>query len=349
MVGRPSQRMASAIVFVIAMGRGFCVDAVADDFYKDKQVQLLVSTEPGTTYDAYARALAEVLPNHIPGRPTFVVQNVPGAAGIKVTNYLYNQAPRDGTVLAATHAGIPTQQLLAPEGIQFDANKLSWLGSVTKDVSVGYVWHTVPVASYDETRRVQVSMGGPAVGSNGVDMAILSNALFGTKYKIITGYKSAPEVKLAVEKGEVDGTFANSWSALKQQVPTWLSEKKIRLLVQHGLKRHPEMPEVPLMIDEAKTGEDRQLLELMLARQETSKPYFAPPGIPADRLALLRDAFNASVKDEKFLQLAAKAMLPVDSPMGGEEVAALTARLSTTPAAVIRRMEGIFDKFKATQ
>jgi tripartite-type tricarboxylate transporter receptor subunit TctC len=180
-------------------------------------------------------------------------------------------------------------------------------------------------------------------------MAILSNALFGTKYKIITGYKSAPEAKLAIEKGEVDGVFSNSWSALKQQAPTWVSEKKVRIIIQHGAKRHAQLPDVPLLIDQSKGDEDRQLLGLMLARQEASKPYLAPPDIPADRLVLLRNAFNATVKDEKFLALTTKASLPIDSPLTGEEVVALTAQLSKTPDTVIKRMDDIFDKFKAAQ
>jgi tripartite-type tricarboxylate transporter receptor subunit TctC len=321
--------------------------AAAADFYDGKQIKLVVSTEPGGAYDVYARLIAQYWGKYIPGHPAFVVQNMPGASGLKTANFIYNQAPRDGTVIAATHSGVPTTPLLSPAEAQFDLRKLSWIGSATKDPFVGFVWHTAPVKTFEAAKTTEVIMGGDGVGSAGVDMAIVSNVFFGTKFKIVTGYTGGPQVKLAMERGEVHGTFANAWTALKLAQPDWLKDGKITIITQHGFTRHAELPDVPLFMDQAKKPEDRQALELLLARQEFAKPYFGPPEVPADRVLLLRRGFDAVLKDPELLAGAAKASLPIDGPMTGEELATLTARLAETPPSVVQRIEKVFTDFKA--
>ena len=320
-------------------------DAV-EAFYKGRQIQLIVSTAPGGAYDAFARLMVQYLPAYIPGHPSFVVQNMNGANGLTATNHLANIAARDGTVIASVQSNIPTSQILAPAGVHFDANKLSWIGSITKDIFVGYVWHDAKVKTYEQAKTDVAIMGGQGVGAATIDFAIVSNALFGTKFKIITGYGSSGETKLAMERRELDGTFGNGWTSLKIDQKDWLTEGKIRIFIQHGFAPHRELPDVPLFIDQAKNPPDRQVLELLLARQETNKPYLAPPGVPADRLNALRRAFDATVADPKFRAAADKANLAIDGPMTGEALAAMVARISATPPEVPRRIERIFSEFQ---
>ncbi|MEA3110091.1 MAG: hypothetical protein QOI88_4696, partial [Gammaproteobacteria bacterium] len=282
--------------------------------------------------------MAQVLKDHIPGNPTIVIQNMPGASGLKTATYMYTTAPRDGTVIASTHASVLTTQLTSPGAATFESTKFSWIGSVTTDPFIGYVWHTVPIHTLDDTRKTEVIMGGVSVGASSVDYAILARDMFGLKFKIVTGYKASNDVKLAMERGEVQGTFANGWSSIKTAEPEWLRDKKIRIIVQHGFRKLPELPDVPLFIDMAQNEADRQALVVMLARQEVAKPYFAPPDVPPERLAILRRAFDATVRDPKFVALAAKANVALEGPMTGDEVATLVAKVAQTPPAVIQRV-----------
>jgi tripartite-type tricarboxylate transporter receptor subunit TctC len=314
--------------------------AAADDaatFYRGKQIRLIVSTDAGGAYDTYARLIAQVLKDHIPGNPSIVVQNMPGASGLKTANYIATTAPRDGTVIAGTHSSVLTTQLTSP-GASFEASKLSWIGSVSSDPFVGYVWHTAPIRSIEDTRTTEVIMGGVTVGSAGVDYAIVARELFGLKLKIVTGYKASNDIKLAMERGEVQGTFANGWSSLKNAEPEWIRDQKIRVIVQHGFRKLPELPDVPQLIDLAQNEADRQALVFVLARQEAAKPYFAPPDVPAERLAVLRRAFDATVHDPRFAALAAKSNVALDGPMTGDEVAALVTKVAQTPPAVVQRI-----------
>ena len=316
------------------------------DFYKGRQIRLIVATDPGGAYDTYARLMAQVLKDHIPGNPTIIVQNMPGASGLKTANYMGTSAQRDGTVIASTHASVLTVQLTSPGTATFEANRLSWIGSITTDPFIGYVWHTSPIKTLDDTRTTEVVMGGIALGAASTDYAILARELFGLKLKIVNGYKSSNDVKLAMERGEVQGTFANGWSSIRTAEPEWLREKKIRIIVQHGFRALPELPDVPLFIDLAKTESDRQALVFMLARQEAAKPYFAPPDTPPERLAILRRAFDATVHDPKFIALAAQASVALDGPMTGEELAALVAKVSRTPPDVIARINRMLNEKK---
>ena len=330
----------------LVCGGAAAMPAAAEDFYKGKQIHLIVPTPTGGSYDAYARAIALSLPNYLPGRPTIVVENMPGASGLKAANYIYNTAPRDGLVIGAGYGGLPTAPLLSPDGAQFDVTKFSWIGSITKEPYIGIVWHTSSIRSLDDARTKPLIVGGSAVGAAGTDYPIIAKALFGFNLKVVTGYANSPDIKLAMERGELDGVFATAWGALNTSEPTWLKEGKVRIVVQHGLARHPEMPNVPLLIEQAKTDADRQVLELLMARQETSKPYFAPPEIPADRLAILRTAFQEALKDREFLSTVQKAHLEIDSPMDGKELAAFTAKLAHTPISVVNRIETILAGFK---
>jgi tripartite-type tricarboxylate transporter receptor subunit TctC len=310
-------------------------DDVAD-FYKGKVLRLVVGVGVGSGYDINARALAHYLSAHVPGNPTIVVQNQPGAGSLTMTNTLYNTGPFDGTVIGASFNGLPTTPLLQPGGVRFDATKINWIGSTNRESQAMYVWHTAPQITVDDLYSKEMIVGAQAPGSTQYDYPALARALFGMKFKIITGYDSTPKIHLAMERGEVHGTFAN-WSTLKAIAPDWLSEKKIRLLAQWDLKRHPEMPDVPMFLDVAKTEADKQALRLALARLEFGRPFFMPPNVPADRVAAIRRAFDATVKDKDFLAEAEKLKIEVD-PLTGEQVAELVGQLHHTPADVVARV-----------
>jgi tripartite-type tricarboxylate transporter receptor subunit TctC len=341
------QRVSAAFAIGLSLGAETALAAEsAEDFYRGKQIRLIVSTDAGGAYDAYARLVAPVLKDHIPGNPTVIVQNMPGASGLKTANYMFAAAARDGTVIAGTHSSVLTAPLTSPGVAIFDANKFSWIGSVTSDPYIGYVWHTARVKTLEDTKTTEVIMGGVSVGSAGVDLAIMARDMFGLKLKIVTGYKASNDVKLAMERGEVQGTFANAWSSIRTAEPEWLRDKKIRIIVQHGFKKHPQLPDVPSIFELAENEADQQALVFMLARQEAAKPYFAPPDVPADRLAVLRRAFDATVRDPRFVALAAKTGVALDAPMTGDELAALVAKVSQTPATVVQRVNHMLTEKK---
>jgi tripartite-type tricarboxylate transporter receptor subunit TctC len=337
-------RLAGAAAAVLAMllAPDRAARAADDDFYRSKQIRLILSTAPGGVYDTFGRLMARFLPAHLPGHPTIVVQNMPGASGLKTTNYLANSAPRDGTVIAGVHNGIPTAAVEEPAQAHFDVTKLAWIGSISEDPFVGYVWHTSRLQTYADAKTLQSVMGSATINSMGSKMVIVSNAMFGTKFKLVTGYENASQVKLALEQGELEGTFGNSWGDLKTQQPDWIADKKVRIIVQHGYHPDPDLPDVPLIIDQAKNDADREALDLLLERQRYARPYLAPPGVPSDRLALLRRAFDATVHDPAFVQGAQAAHLGVNNPMTGEQLTETVARLSSTPTAVTERLAKLF-------
>lgn len=312
------------------------------DFYKGKTIRLIVGVGVGSGYDLNARLLARYLPAHIPGSPTVIVQNQPGAGSLAMTNALYNTGPFDGTVMGASFNGMPTTPLLEPGGARFDANKLNWLGSTNRETQVTYVWHTAPVQKLADLFTTELVVGAQAPGSTQYDFPILTNHLFGTKFKIVTGYESTPKIHLAMESGEVQGNGATNWSTIKALNSNWLAEKKITLIMQWGLKKNPELTDVPLVMDMAKTDADRQALELALARLEFGRPFFLPPNVPADRVEALRRAFDAAVKDPGFLADADKSKIEVD-PLTGEQVAALVAQVSRTPADTVARVRAAME------
>jgi tripartite-type tricarboxylate transporter receptor subunit TctC len=299
-------------------------------------LRIVVGSGVGSGYDITARTLARHMPAHIPGNPTVIVQNQPGAGGAIMTNSLYAAGPFDGTVIGAPFNGTPTMPLLQPQSVRFDAEKLAYIGSTNRETQVMYVWHTVPVNSLDDVKTTELVMGAQAPGSTQYDYPVLLDRLFGYKFKVITGYESTPKIHLALERGEVQGTIAN-WSTLKALNSNWLAEKQIRLILQWGLTKLPEIGDVPSIFDYLKTDADRAAVKLMVARLEFGRPFFLPPGVPADRIEALRRAFDATVKDPAFLAEAAAEKIDID-PLSGEEVQTLVEEVSQTPADVVARV-----------
>ena len=317
----------------------------ADPFYKGKVIS--IHSSGAGSYEAYGRLLAKYMPKHIPGEPTIIVKNMSGASGLKAANYIYNVAPKDGTEIAATHGQIPLQQLFSTEGVQYDANKLSWIGSATKETYIAYMWNTSPVQSMEEARVKESIVGGQALGSMSIDIAVLGNEMMGTKFKVVTGYSGSAETRLAVERGEINGHVGTAYTTILSENPEWITEKKIKLIAQFGLTRHKNLPDVPLLLDYVIKPDDKQAVQLFLSRQETGKPYFAPPGIPKDRLEILRKAFDAAVKDPNFIADANKQNLDVIDPMNGPEMEAFVARMMKTPPAYGKRIDDTFRAWAA--
>ena len=314
--------------------------AAAEDvaaFYRGKTVRIVVGVGVGSGYDINARLLARHMAAHIPGQPTVIVQNQPGAGSLTMTNQLYGSGPFDGSVIGAPFNGLPTTPLLQPGGARFDATKLNWIGSSNRETQITYVWHTAPVQNVAELAQKELVVGAQAPGSTQYDFPVLANRLFGFKFKVITGYESTPKIHLAMERGEVQGNGATNWSTLKALNTNWLEEKKVKPIAQWALKKHPELSEVPMILDLAKTDADRQALLLAMARLEFGRPFFLPPNVPPERVEALRRAFDATMRDPAYLADAEKLKIDIE-PLTGEQVASLIAQVFATPAETVARV-----------
>lgn len=329
---------------LLLLAMGFLIGAAApamaqDDvaaFYKGKVVRLVVGIGVGSGYDINARLLARYLPKYIPGNPSVIVQNQPGAGSLSMTNQLYAAGPFDGTAIGASFNGLPTTPLLQPVGARFEPTKLNWVGSTNRETQAMYVWAASPIQSLADLTTKEMIVGAQAPGSTQYDYPKLAEKLFGWKFKVITGYEATPKIHLAMERGEVHGTWAN-WSTLKAIAEPWIKEHKIRILAQWALRKHPEMPDVPLILEQAKTEEQKQAMNLALARLEFGRPFFMPPNVPAERVNAIRRAFDAVMKDPEFLTEADKLKIEID-PLTGEQVAALIVEIYKTPATTVERV-----------
>lgn len=319
---------------------GAQTDATAA-FFKGKQLRMIVGSAAGGGYDLFARIVARHMVNHIPGDPHIIVQNQPAAGGVVMTNQLYAQGPKDGTVIGVPINGLPTAPLLQA-GTQFDPAKLIWIGSTNREAYVAFVWHTVPVESIAELASTAVVVGATTPGTTMVDFPLLVNDVLGFKFKVVRGYQGTPQINLAIERGEVQGMGGLGWASVKAQTPHWISERKIKVLAQYGLKRSAELPDVPTMLELAKSAADRQAMMMLFARTEYGRPYFLPPDVPVERVTALRRAFDATMKDPAFIAEAAKLQFDVD-PLTGEQVQALIGELAATPRDVVARVRAALE------
>lgn len=312
-----------------------------EDFYAGKTIRLIVSG--GGAYEAFARNFARYMPAYLPGKPNIVVQEMPGGGGMRAGSYLYNIAPRDGTVIGAVHGSVITAPLLSPGIADFDVNKFGWIGNATRDVYIGYVNKTASVQSLEESKTRQVIMGGTSLGSNGIDMAIIGRDLFGLKFKIISGYKTSVDTKLAMDRNEIDGTAGSTLGSLKTS--GMMDNGSVKIIFQHGFAKHPDLPDVPLFSDLAKTDTEREMLNVMLARGEFAKPYLAPPDLPPQRLELLRTAFMRTTQDPGFIADVTKQKLEYDQPTSGQDLAVLIAKVLNTSPTTIDRLNKLLTTY----
>ncbi len=313
------------------------------DFYKGKQVQMMVYSGAGSTYDTYARLLSRHMSRHIPGNPTIVVQNMVGAGGLKLVDFLNRIAPKDGTVFGTVSRGNPFDPILGKKDIEFDPLKMTWLGSMNREITVALAWHTSPVKTLEDLRKTELLVPGTGAGADSEIIPRAYNNLAGTKFKIISGYRDTSEATIQVESGELQGIAYWSWSSVTSLKPEWIREKKISLLFQTGTGEVPGVPGVPRIRDVVTDPTDKKALEFLLAREIIGRPFVAPPGIPADRAKALRDAFAATMKDPEFLKDAERGNMEVNL-VGYEEVDALLKDAANSPPAVIERVKAILDR-----
>ena len=305
-----------------------------EDFYRGRNLTLVIGYSVAGGYDNYARVVARHLGNHIPGNPTVLPQNMPGAGSLRAANWLYNAAPKDGSVIGMFSRGMAMEPLIGTIQTQFDAQKFSWLGSGTNEVSTCVTWHASPVKSWADALKIPFTVGGEGSGSDPDIFATVVRNVFGVKLRLVSGYPGSAEVALAIERREVDGRCGWSYSSLRQQRPDWITNKQVNILVQLALKKTPELPDVPLITDFAVTERQRQILRLVFSRQAMARPFTAPPGLPEDRRQALRKAFADTMADPAFLDEAKQRGLEVN-PVGGAEIDALIADLYRSPPDVV--------------
>jgi tripartite-type tricarboxylate transporter receptor subunit TctC len=310
----------------------------AEEFYRGKTVTILVGFTAGGGYDLYARLLGRHIGKHIPGNPTVVVQNMPGAGSMKAVQYVYGVAAKDGLTLATVSRGMVTEPLL--NGANFDPVKLTWLGTITSETSVCATWKTSAVKNWDDMFQREFSLGGSAVGADPDTFALILRNVFGAKVKLVTGYPGGNDINLAMERQEVDGRCGWSWTSLKSQ-KQWLPQ--VNLLAQFNLEKNPDLPNVPVALERVRDNEQRQVLRLLIAGQYVGRPFFTAPDIPPERKAALRAAFDATMKDREFLAEAAKADLEI-SPISAGPVDAFLAELYRTPKDVVGKAVAAIQK-----
>jgi tripartite-type tricarboxylate transporter receptor subunit TctC len=331
----PGHVVAALIGFAVAAALGPSPAAAQADFYRGKTVELIISTGAGAGHDHNARVVARHLGNHIPGNPTIVPKNMPGAGHIRAASYVYSQAPKDGTTIGTFIPIFVMAQILGRgKDIQFDPARFEWLVSTSSSNSTIYVWHTAGVRTLEDAMQKEVLMGGTGVGSYTVIYPTVTNAVLGTRFKLVMGYKSTSEIGIALERGEIQGRAGNNFNSLKVENGEWLRDGKINLLAQVGLERDPEFATVPLLTDFAKTDDARQLLRFFSTDVVIGRPFVTSPGVPADRVAILRKAFEDMLKDPAFLKEMEKSGLGV-GPVPGVRLQKIVADFMATPAAIV--------------
>jgi tripartite-type tricarboxylate transporter receptor subunit TctC len=338
---RVGRRLAASLVsgsLLLVLGVVLARGQTPEEFYKGRQLTMLVFAGAGSTYDIYARLLVRHLGDQIPGHPMFIVQNMVGAGGWKLVDYLYRIAPADGSVMGTIGRGLPFEPMLGQNPVNYDPLRFTWLGSMNRDVSVAMAWHTAKVKNFADLKKYDLLVAGTGVGADTEIMPVAFNALAGTKFKIIEGYRDESIGALAMERGELDGLSYWSWSAVEAAHPDWIRDKKVNLLFQTGVHPIAEVPDVPSIRNLVDNPIDKKALDLLLAREILGRPFVAPPGVPADRAAVLRSAFAATLRDPAFQKDDEQAKLPTDL-VTGEEVDNLLKDSAAAPPEVIDRLK----------
>ncbi len=310
----------------------------ASEFFKGKTVTIYVGLSAGGGYDTNARLVGRHIGKYIPGNPNVLVRNMPGAGGLVMTNHVANVAPRDGLHLGAPQRGVPFEPILGHESkAKFDPRTLNWIGSVNSDTSVTIVSRKTGVKTWKDTLTKEVIVGGTGVGTESVTVPYILRNLMGMKFRVIAGFPGGTEVNLAMARGEVDGRGTFSWTSLKPHKKEWLDSGEFIILFQMGLRKHPDLKDIPLVTDLAETEELKRLLRVQFTAFELGRPIFAPEGVPADRVAALQKAFDDSMIDKDLLSEAEKGGMEVN-PMSGVEMAAIFKDLYATPKELIAKL-----------
>ena len=305
------------------------------DFYRGKTVNFIVGFGPGGGYDLYPRVLSRHLGRHIPGHPNVVVQNMDGAGSVRASNYVYGVAPKDGTVIAAVNQNMPMYQLLGGAGAQFETDKLQWLGSMANSNGIIYTWHSSGIKTIEDAKLREVPMGAVGVASDSYIFPTIVNALVGTRFKPIPGYAGTGQINIAIERGEVMGRGGTTWASVQTANKSWLEGNKLNLLLQIGFEKEPELASVPIL-QELVQGADAQIVKVISLPTALGYAHWLAPGVPAERVAALRQAYTAALRDPEFLKEAEKLNMQI-RPQTGAEVSALSKQVTNTPKPVLER------------
>jgi tripartite-type tricarboxylate transporter receptor subunit TctC len=336
-----SVAIASALAVIVGAAPGRA-DPVAD-FYGHTSIRMVISADPGGSYDSDSRLVARYLGRHIPGNPKVVPENMIGASGRLAANYMYRSAPQDGSVIAVVQQSIPMGQAVGESGVQYDAARFNWIGSAVRPDEVLVVWSSTGVRTIEDARNRPVIIGATSPTGMNYVYPKLANELLGTKFKIVTGYAGATHINLALERGEVEGRGSNPWSEWKTAKPEWVRDGKIVPLIQMTLIRHPDLPNVPRLIDLATSADMRTVFELISITGELGRPLLTAPGVPADRVAALRQAFDETMLDPDFLADAAKMEREIH-PIPAAELESLVQRQLSAPKSAIDLLKAALAK-----
>jgi len=304
-------------------------------FYAGRTVNIVIGYPPGGGFDSSARLLMRHMPRHIPGAPTMVPKNMPGAGSLVAANYLFNVAPKDGSEFGIIGGSVPFGPLWNREGVSFDATKFNWIGSMDRWNGIVLLWHQAQARTLDDLRKMEVPVGATGAGDVTAIYPRVLNALIGTRFRVVGGYRGTSDLNLAIERGEVAGRLGWCWDCVKADKPNWIGEKLVNVPLQLGLQKHSEL-DAPMAIDLAGSEEDRQIMQLVFGSQEMARPFVAPPGVPGDRIAALRSAFEATMADEAFLAEAKKSNVPTNMATW-RELEKLITDVYATPEPIVAR------------
>jgi tripartite-type tricarboxylate transporter receptor subunit TctC len=339
---RSGMRAVTALIWVAACWPAGAHAQTAEEFYRGKSITMLVGSGAGGGYDTYARIFARHMSRHIPGNPTIIAKNMPAAAGLAAASVLYTTADKDGSTIAAFTNGAAMEPLFGNTSARYDAQKFNWLGSIGKLQNVCATWHQSPVKTIEAARAREVIVAAAGATSNTAIVPKALNALIGTKFKVIAGYDTGAGLTLSIERGEAEGICGLSWSTIKASRPHWIRDKLLNIIVQMGLQKLSDLPDVPSALDLVTDPENRPVLELILIRQEAGRPFAAPPGVPADRIAVLRRAFAATLDDGEFRAEADKAQLEIE-PLTAREIETFLARAYGAPRTTVQKAAALVE------
>jgi tripartite-type tricarboxylate transporter receptor subunit TctC len=317
--------------------------ATAQDFYSGKSISIVVGSAPGGSYDLYSRMVARHIGRHIPGNPTVIVRNMPGAASAALAHFIYDVAPKDGTTLGAPLNTVPLTQILDPRTNKFNSAEFNWIGSVSSPANVLATWHTSGVRTLEDAQKKEILIGATTPRTTMEMYPLMANNLFGTKFKVVTGYIGGAELNVAMERGEVQGRGANTYIAYRFQNADWIRDKKINFIFQMTDERDPTLADTPTLLEFAKTEEQRKIISLMVTTETIGRSLMVPAAVPADRVALLRKALLDVTKDEQFLADLDKAQLET-SPIPGEKLQVMVQNLVATPSDIVEKYKQVVSR-----
>jgi tripartite-type tricarboxylate transporter receptor subunit TctC len=325
----------------------FAADPIAD-FYKGKNVDMLIGYTTGGGYDLYARMVARHIGKHIPGNPNVVAKNVPGAGSLTLANQLANTLPKDGTQIGVVSRSAFLEPLYGNKDAKYKTTDFGWVGSANNEVSVCVSWHTSPVKTYEDLKTKPLIVGGTGPGADTDIFPVVMNNVLHTKLKLVTGYPGGNDILIAMERGEVDGRCGYSWSSAKSERADWVRDKKINILLQISTDKHPDLPNVPLIMDLVSSEKDKQTLQMIFSVQAWGRPFVTTPGVPMERLKALQEAFMATMKDPDLLKESEKAKLEIE-PLPGPRIDQLIRQVAASPADVIEAARVAKDDQKNTE